>query len=257
MASARQIAANRRNAQKSRGPVSEAGKQRSSMNALQHGMTARVIVLPHEDDIEYHEIRASLLESYAPANAHERMLVDQIAAGYWRTLRARRFETALLTEGARTYKQNHGKSTEPNARQDDSVCAVWMVQMSPEKLKNYFRYEGSIERQYYRAIAALEKAQAARLRREQHLERTLRNAPPDTIAELSSEPPPPNIPAVEVSENGIGSDSSEPDAGFQAAASAPQEVHPIGTPSLREDGTGDEEPPPGRLQRLEHPPEAP
>jgi hypothetical protein len=204
MASARQIAANRRNAQKSRGPVSEAGKQRSSMNALQHGMTARVIVLPHEDDVEYHEIRASLLESYAPANAHETMLVDQIAAGYWRTLRARRFETALLTEGARTYKENHGKSTEPNAAQDDSVCSVWMVQMSPEKLKNYFRYEGSIERQYYRAIAALEKAQAARLRREQHLERTLRNAPPDTIAEISPEPPPPNVPAEPLSGNGIG-----------------------------------------------------
>jgi hypothetical protein len=201
------------------------------MNALQHGMTARVIVLPHEDDVAYHEIRASLLESYAPANAHETMLVDQIGAGYWRTLRARRFETALLAEGARTYKQNHGKSTEPNAAQDDSVCAVWMIQMSPEKLKNYFRYEGSIERQYYRAIAALEKAQAARLRREQHLERTLRNAPPDTIAELSSEPPPPNAHAPSVSENGTGFVQSQPDGSGKAAPAAPGAPHPPETRS--------------------------
>jgi hypothetical protein len=102
-----------------------------------------------------------------------------------------------------------------------------MVQMSPEKLKNYFRYEGSIERQYYRAIAALEKAQAARLRREQHLERTLRNAPPDTIAETSPEPPPPNVPAEPLSENGIGFVQSQPHASGETATAAPLFAQPL------------------------------
>jgi hypothetical protein len=55
----------------------------------------------------------------------------------------------LLTAGARTHKQDHGKSEEPDAGQDDSVCAVWMAQMPEKKLNNYFRYDGSIERQYY------------------------------------------------------------------------------------------------------------
>jgi hypothetical protein len=92
MASARQIAANRRNAHKPCGTVTEEGKRRSSRNALSRGMTGRVLVL--RPRIAYRKIRAALLESYAPANAHEIILVDGIAAGYWRSLRARRFETA-------------------------------------------------------------------------------------------------------------------------------------------------------------------
>jgi hypothetical protein len=40
MASDRQIAANRKNAKKSTGPLSEAGKRRSSKNAVRHGLAS-------------------------------------------------------------------------------------------------------------------------------------------------------------------------------------------------------------------------
>jgi hypothetical protein len=40
MASARQIAANRKNAKKSTGPTSRAGRQRAAKNALQHGLAS-------------------------------------------------------------------------------------------------------------------------------------------------------------------------------------------------------------------------
>ena len=42
MASKRQIAANRRNARKSTGPRSSAGKKRTSRNSYRHGLTARL-----------------------------------------------------------------------------------------------------------------------------------------------------------------------------------------------------------------------
>jgi hypothetical protein len=42
MASARQVAANRRNAQKSTGPRTEAGKRRASRNACRHGLAAAI-----------------------------------------------------------------------------------------------------------------------------------------------------------------------------------------------------------------------
>ena len=46
MSSERQIEANRRNAQKSTGPRTVEGKERSRFNALTHGMTAQFDALP-------------------------------------------------------------------------------------------------------------------------------------------------------------------------------------------------------------------
>jgi hypothetical protein len=49
MATAAQIDANRRNAQKSTGPRTEEGKNRSRMNALDHGGRASILQLPPEE----------------------------------------------------------------------------------------------------------------------------------------------------------------------------------------------------------------
>ena len=53
VATAAQIEANRRNAQKSTGPKTERGKARAKLNAIKHGLTARTImsVLPQEDPV--------------------------------------------------------------------------------------------------------------------------------------------------------------------------------------------------------------
>ena len=59
------------------------------------------------------------------------MLVDQIAAGYWRTIRARRFETAMFDNHLRTKKLAHGKDPGPNER-DDEGCAVILQVTDPE-----------------------------------------------------------------------------------------------------------------------------
>ncbi len=48
MTTARQIAANCRNAQKSTGPKTPNGKAITKMNALRHGLTAQEILIPGE-----------------------------------------------------------------------------------------------------------------------------------------------------------------------------------------------------------------
>jgi len=48
------MAANRRNAQRSTGPRSAEGKSRARLNALKHGATAQIHVLPGEDPALFH-----------------------------------------------------------------------------------------------------------------------------------------------------------------------------------------------------------
>lgn len=198
MTSALRIAANRRNAKKSTGPKTNAGKAAVRLNAVKHGMTAKVIVMPHESELDYHEIRSALIEDYAPGNAQELMLVDQIAAGYWRTIRARRFERSMFDNQLRTKKDEHDIDTTPNSK-DDEGCAVILQVSTPETYHNYFRYDGSISRDYYRAVTALERMQAARRREEirhqqqaaaeeRELERLIEHPDPDTIAHSAAEP---------------------------------------------------------------------
>src|SRR5580658_3539589 len=49
MATEEQIAANRLNAQSSSGPKTEAGRNRSRMNARRHGLTGQVTTMTDED----------------------------------------------------------------------------------------------------------------------------------------------------------------------------------------------------------------
>jgi hypothetical protein len=53
MATERQIAANRRNASKSTGPKTSAGKQRASRNSYRHGLNVRSDDGDNSDDIEF------------------------------------------------------------------------------------------------------------------------------------------------------------------------------------------------------------
>jgi hypothetical protein len=59
MISDRKREANRRNAQKSTGPKTDEGKSKVKLklklNALTHGLYARTIVLPHEDEAAYRQ----------------------------------------------------------------------------------------------------------------------------------------------------------------------------------------------------------
>jgi hypothetical protein len=83
MATVAQIEANRRNAQKSTGPRTDEGKNRSRMNALEHGGRASILQLPPEEFGEYQEWRLALKRAYCPRNAAEEVLLDRIVALDW------------------------------------------------------------------------------------------------------------------------------------------------------------------------------
>src|SRR4051812_40097170 len=124
MASQKQIEANRRNAQKSTGPVTDLGKATAKFNALKHGMTASTAVLPYEDAHSYAELRESFVATYKPANAVEASLVETIANSYWRLLRVRRVETAALDMGIRGLKKKYNYSQAPFEHDDQTIVVV-------------------------------------------------------------------------------------------------------------------------------------
>jgi hypothetical protein len=90
--------ANRANALHSTGPRTEPGKQRSSLNALRHGLTAQTAVLPTEDPEAYQRHIQQFLDEYKPATATETQLVHEIANTAWRLNRIPFLEGELLSQ---------------------------------------------------------------------------------------------------------------------------------------------------------------
>jgi hypothetical protein len=93
-------AINRANSQHSTGPRTESGKQRSSLNALRHGLTACSAVLPSEDPAAYEAHRRQFLDEYQPATATETQLVHELADTSWRLNRIPLLEADLLNRAA-------------------------------------------------------------------------------------------------------------------------------------------------------------
>ena len=164
MATARQVEANRLNASLPRGPLSETAAAAISQNATKHGLTAKQIVLRHEDEAEYQELRASIVTEYQPATAQEHRLADQIAQNYWRLLRARRVETAAFENQLDALK--HKLAIDPEAPIDNDQGISICMSTDPRHFDTLRRYETAIERAWYRAIRELRTLQNERRQQE-------------------------------------------------------------------------------------------
>ena len=117
MTSPRQIESNRRNAQKSTGPKTQNGKQRSSQNAVRHGLTAETVIGPLEDPADYQAFEQAVTTAYDAETAVERELVLRLASLLWRLRRATSVETGLLQIQCEA-------STAPDPALPGEVCEV-------------------------------------------------------------------------------------------------------------------------------------
>src|ERR1700728_2916946 len=93
-------AINRRNSRHSTGPRTDSGKQRSSLNALRHGLTAASAVLPGEDQAAFDTHRRGFFDEYKPATPTETQFVQELADTSWRLNRIPLLEANLLSRAA-------------------------------------------------------------------------------------------------------------------------------------------------------------
>src|SRR5215475_6921058 len=86
--SSKKAEANRRNAQHSTGPTSEAGKAVSRLNAVKHGLLTKQVVITRgdyqENAEEYAQLLEELTEQFEPEGIAEALEVQKIALAYWR-----------------------------------------------------------------------------------------------------------------------------------------------------------------------------
>jgi hypothetical protein len=91
-------AVNRANSKHSTGPLTEGGKQRSSLNALRHGLTAPTAVLDSENQADYENHCGQFVDHYKPANPTETHLVHELAETSWRLRRIPILEANLFSQ---------------------------------------------------------------------------------------------------------------------------------------------------------------
>jgi hypothetical protein len=178
MTSYRQIEANRRNARKSTGPQTEAGKRSSRRNAVRHGLTAATVIGALEDADDYKAFEAAVIADYDAQSAVERELVLRLASTLWRLRRATTMETGLFEIQAnhlQNYQENRQllsdsrdvihtlfRRAEPDSKMKDhktvgfARCFLRLANLPNFALDRLSRYEATLWRQASRILLALD-----------------------------------------------------------------------------------------------------
>ena len=115
MTTQKQIEANRRNARKSTGPKTKAGKAASSANAISHGLTAAGDVLLQDESVDaFEELQRDMLADLDPQGALQGMLARRIVQLLWRLDRAARLEAELFLHGELAARRDKLRAPGPN-----------------------------------------------------------------------------------------------------------------------------------------------
>jgi len=151
--------ANRLNAQKSTGPRTEQGKQRSRLNATRHGFTGQVLCLPPEELDALNAIIRQFEQHYQPSGPQEHHLVHMLAQLQHRLHGIMAGTHNLFAigaaENADLWDVNHP------AVQTAFVFAE-TVRRSKDPLLTLSIYEQRLMRQYEKVLKMLRELQADR-----------------------------------------------------------------------------------------------
>ena len=155
---------NRANAKHSTGPKTQAGKHRSSLNALRHGLTGQTIVMPAEDLEAYQHHIQSFVDEYHPQGPTEIQLVQSLADAAWRLNRVSALETNLLTHDI-IYDDFPNHESTHEMREAIAIAAA--LDSHTKALANLSIHGQRLSRQFERTVAQLQKLQETRRAKEE------------------------------------------------------------------------------------------
>jgi hypothetical protein len=158
-----QYTANRLNAEKSHGPTSPQGKARSKMNALRHGLTARVVVLPSEDMDAYQAFSKEIVDSLDAQTPVERQFAQTVADNQWRINRIRSIEDGMLGMG---HFEAAGEFDCPTSEIHSAMTAARAFRDDSKSFVNLSIYEQRLHRSMKESLRQFRELQTERRERE-------------------------------------------------------------------------------------------
>jgi hypothetical protein len=153
MSTPSRIEINRANAQHSTGPKTPEGKKQSSLNALRHGLTGQIVVMPAEDLQAYQQHLKSFTDEYQPTGATEANLVQALADTSWRLNRVAALETNLLTLSI---------ANTVGDQVQDAFAIVSALEAQSKALSNLSLHSQRLSRQFERTVIQLRDLQQIR-----------------------------------------------------------------------------------------------
>jgi len=164
MLSDKQLAANQANAQKSTGPRTPAGKQRSALNATRHGLSGQVVVLPAEDLAVFKAFSQAIVDDFAPKGPRETQLAQSYAGFQWRINRASAVEDTLYTVGVMEEIAENLNLEHPEAH--NAVSNAKAFRESSQVFDRLSMYTQRLVNGAAKVLKELENLQTQRRRRE-------------------------------------------------------------------------------------------
>lgn len=152
--SEKRAAASRANGAKSNGPKTQAGLFRCQTARYDHGLYAtRVVTLPGEATEHYEDIRARLLETWAPSGFHAEALVHQLLDVLWEITRVKAVKTDLILEQRDEIARRDPSLKDPlklNLAAEAAAGVLEKFQRADSRLSRYARERERLERELYR-----------------------------------------------------------------------------------------------------------
>jgi len=170
MATEKQIAANRLNAQKSTGPRTPEGKAKSRLNALRDGITGQIITLADEDRAIFEQLKSDFIADLKPATTLERKLAHAVAWDTWRLDRLKAVEENIYALGT-AEAETIAEAENPGATLDDLDVAFAGARTFLTESRRFdvmSLYEQRMTRNLHRNLDKLHELQAERKRNYEH-----------------------------------------------------------------------------------------